>query len=312
MNGGGGDPCYFSGMVSVVLALAAAVPLVWVGERASDDARCTGDAVAKAIQALVPETEVKVGQRAGDPDVQVELAESAQGFSLSVSGGRAPFTRLLPETGKQCVEAVNLTALIVSRYLDELPWRATSPPPVVEVRRPPPPPPTKVVADFGLIASQIAAGLSPGLTLDLGLRKGVVFALLGGDLVLDQHPPVIAGGNDGSYLVQSDAVRAMAGLALPLGPGAVSLEAGGGVFVTSVSVVSGVLFQKNPQSAAEAFASLRVGYGLELPGKLLLALRYEERWVPSPTSFEVYPGISTVQSPKISGALSLVIGREFF
>jgi hypothetical protein len=165
----------------------------------------------------------------------------------------------------------------------------------------------------------MVGGISPGLTLDLGLRLGDVFFLLGGDLLLAQHP-AIGSGIQGNWVVQSDPVRAVVGLSLALGPGDVSLGLGGGVLLTNVSVQSTDLFHKTSGFAAEGFACLTVGYALRLPWQLLLGLRFEERWVPSPAPFTIsgvpdvsgIPATLAIQTPTFAAALSLLIGREFY
>jgi hypothetical protein len=309
-------------VLSALLALAlAAPPSIWVVARASDDPRCTGEALARAVQALLPDAQVRVGARTAATDLEVELREAPGGFTLSVAGGPAPFTRELPEQGSgQCVAAVNLSALIVSRDLDELPWRASTHPPLAEAPAEPPPPArepsTRFVADLGVVASRMAGGISPGLTLDLGLRAGLFFAALGGDLLLAQHPSITASAAEGTWVVQSDPLRAVVGLSLRFGPGNAQFGAGGGALLTSVSVRSTELFRKVSGFAAEPFLCLSAGYALALPGHLFVALRFEERWVPGPTRFFIGPGTSSsepaVQTPTFAGALSLLVGREFF
>jgi hypothetical protein len=306
---------------ALLVALSVAPPTsVWVVDRRSDDPRCTGEALARAIRTLLPDADVRVGPPAETTTGrQVALTESPAGFTLAVSGGPAPFTRTLPENGAgQCADAVNLSALIVSRDVDELPWRPSAPPPLTappaavaaEVKQPAQASSIGLATDVGFVATKIAGGISPGLTLDLGLRAGIVFVLLGGDLLLAQHPPIA--GTSGSYVVQSDPLRAVGGVSLRLGPGDASFALGGGALMTSVAVRAEGLFQSRSSFAAEPFACFWVGYGLRLPWQLSLALRYEERWVPSPTQFFVFGTPSTVQTPTFAGGLSLLIGREFF
>jgi hypothetical protein len=305
-------------VLSVLLALSLAAPSsVWVAERASEDPRCTGAALATAIQALLPETEVRVGAPPAPTGLQVTLTESPQGFTLSVTGGPAPFTRVLPEKEVgQCAEAVNLSALIVSRGVDELPWRASAPEPPpepkAEVRRPAEPS-LRFATDVGIVATGIAGGISPGLTLDLGLRAGPFFFLVAGDLLLAQHPPIDTPGIDGTWVVQSDPVEAVVGASLRSGPGDGSFGLGGGAMLTSVSVQSTTLPRITPQFAAEPFVCLWLGYALRLPWHLLAGLRFEERWMPSPTRFTIEaPSTPTLESPQFSAALSLLIGRDFY
>jgi hypothetical protein len=212
---------------------------------------------------------------------------------------------------------VNLSALIVSRDLEELPWRAAAPAPLAETtERAVPPSPveaeTRFVVDFGAVATRIAGGISPGLTLDVGLRAGPVFVLLGGDLLLAQHPPIA--GTSGTWVVQSDPVRLVGGASLRLGPGDASFGLGGGAQFTTVSVQSTPFYNLQSRTVVEPFACVTVGYALPLPWHLLAALRFEERWVPSPTTFFVFalPSNLDLQTPTFAGAVSLVVGREFF
>jgi hypothetical protein len=83
--------------------------------------------------------------------------------------------------------------------------------------------------------------------------------------------------------------------------------------LTSVSVQSTSLPKKTPQFRAEPFVCLWLGYALRLPWHLLAGLRFEERWIPSPTHFTIdAPSTPPLESPKFAAALSLLIGREFF
>jgi hypothetical protein len=159
---------------------------------------------------------------------------------------------------------------------------------------------------------QAPFGLSAGLILELDLRFGLALFSLGGEANLRQHKPIGPDVPDGTFTANPAAVWLGGGVAPRLGPGRFFAQVTVGLSLLWASAQSPTFFQERQGTAVDLYLGLCGGYLLELPAGFGLAVRYEERWVPAPTSFGVESTTSTVAIRTFSGDLALLASYAFF
>jgi hypothetical protein len=291
--------------LALIVSASPAVTTLWL-QLDAPRTPCRIEALATAIHVQRPDAVLQIGKapRASDPEAQ--LTEQAGTLTLTVRSQGKPLARELPPPGATCEEALQTAALMIDRYLDDLG------PNDEEVH----------IADLGreqslafllgLTVTQAPVGWSPGLGLELDLRLGLVLLSIGGEVNLPQEEAVLA-SRPWTYRVQPAASWFAGGVAPRLGPGRIVAQAALGVSLSFVSVHSATLFQLQSGSAADFFLGIRVGYALDLPAQFSLSLRYEERWVPAPSSFPV-EGESgrAISIRRYSGDVGLLVGYAFF
>jgi hypothetical protein len=295
-----------------LLAASPEPVTLWLRADLPPESPCRLESLSAAIKAQRPDALLALGARSKPTDLEALLAQSGATLTLTVRGPGKPLSRLLPSPGSDCLEAVHTAALMIDRYLDDLNENAE------EARIEGLSSSSGVEGAFtvslGPSVVQGPAGLSAGLVLEIGQRLGLLLLSLGGELNLSQQKKVTAAGVIGSYDLLPAAAWLAAGIAPRLGPGRLVAQASLGLSLLWVTIgqTTPPTFQQQRASGVDPFAGLRLGYALDLSAKFSLALRYEERWVPSPTSFfvEGYPGSVSVRT--FSGDLALLVGYALF
>jgi hypothetical protein len=173
-----------------------------------------------------------------------------------------------------------------------------------------------VTLELGPSVTQMPLGLSPspspGLILALDLRLGWILLSLGGEANLPGNK-AIEPASEGSYHAQPAAAWLAAGFDPRLGPGRLILQASLGLSLLWVRIHSS-LNQQTPGNAADLYLGGAAGYLLDLPAHFMLGLRFEERVVPSPSSFGVegVTGSTAVTVRQFTADLALLAGYNFF
>jgi hypothetical protein len=294
---------------SLALLLAVSAPTLWLKVDVGPDSPCRVEALAAALRVQRPDTGLALGSRPNAFDLEADLTESSGTLTLTVRGPGKPLTRVLPAPSATCEETLQTAALMIDRYLDELHADAEEAHIEHLVRGPGP----RLQLLFGPSVAQAPAGLSPGLTLELDLRSRLFLLSLGGEASLSQKKAIAS--FDGAYDLTPAAAWLAAGVAPRLGPGRVLVQASFGLTLLWVGIQSSLsppLPHQHGGNAVDPFLGLRAGYAFDLPARFSLVLRYEERFVPAPTTFSVdgYPGSVSVRS--FSGDLALMAGYAFF
>jgi hypothetical protein len=308
-----------SDLGTVLASTAAAVffsatpvsPSLWLDLEVDSASPCHADGVAAAIRGLRPDLVVKIGQRTSASDLQVLFVERNGSLSLSILGPGKPLNRDLPPASASCADASQTAALIVDRYLDE--FYATGAEAQAASTSAGEGP--RLSLQLGPSLVQMPTGLSlsisPGLILELDLRLGLAWFSLGGEANLPSNG-IVAQGLDGSYHVQPAAAWIAAGIALPLGPGRLVLQASLGLDLLWVGIQSS-LHQETPSNRADPYAGLVGAYLLDLPSHFSAGLRFEERFVPSPSVFAVegVANSTSVTARRFTADLALLAGYTF-
>jgi len=296
--------------LAVLLTAAPAQPTLFLQVSVDPASPCRVEGLAAAVRALRPEASVAVGPRPLVIDLDAEISERAGTLTLTVRGKGKPLARALPPPGTTCQATMETAALMIDRYLDELNEGEEV---RIEELGGPSPAKRDTALDVLIGASvvQAPAGLSPGVDLAFAFRLGLFEMSLGGEINLAQNEA--ATGVSGSYHLQPAAVWLGAGVAPRVGPGRLVAQTSFGLSLLWVNIESAdALFQKQQGHAVDPFAGLSVGYVLDLSTHFSLALRYEERWVPAPTSFSIegFPGSVSVR--EFAGDLALMAGYRLF
>jgi hypothetical protein len=295
--------------LALVLAVSPASPSIWIRVDIAANSPCSASALVAAIRVQRPDASILLGPRPGTQGIEADFTESAGTYTLSVRGAGKPLDRVLPTPGSTCEETLETAALMIDRYADEL--HADAGQPQIEdlgaaTKR-------RFWLFFGPSLVQAPAGLSFGLTLEVDWRLSLLLLSLGGEANLAQEEAVAS--FDGAFRLTPAATWLAAGVAPRLGPGRIVAQASFGLSLLWVDIQSfstpPLPHQRNG-NAVDPYVGLRVAYVLDLPLRFSLALRFEERFVPAPTSFfvEGYPGSVSVRS--LSGDLALLAGYSFF
>jgi hypothetical protein len=299
------------GATSLLLLSAAlsATPTIWLQVDVGPDSPCRLDALAAAIRLQRPDVALQNGKPPSGSDLEVHLVDRGGTLTFSVRGPGRPLTRELPPPGATCQEALQTAALMIDRYLDEL--NNGEEETRIGVLDPSAP---HLGFAVGPSVVQAPFGLSLGLTVELDLRLGLLLLSLGGEANLRQSRTVAENMQNVQFIY--DALPAAswvsAGVAPGLGPGRLVMAAALGLSLLFVTAQSPELFQQQQGSAADPYLALRVAYVLDLPDHFGLALRYEERWVPAPTSFSVEGFAGSVSVRSFSGDAAVLASYTFF
>jgi hypothetical protein len=292
---------------SLALVLGTS-PTLWLRVEVSPESPCRVEALAAAVRLQHPDVALSLGKRPSASDLEAEIVESTATFTLTVRGQGKPLSRLLPSPGTSCSETMQTAALMIDRYLDELHANAEEARVADLVRAAGP----QLSLLLGPSLVQAPAGLDFGLTVEVDFRVGLLLLSLGGEGNLAQTKSITAFGG---YHLTPAATWLAAGVAPRLGPGRLLFQGSFGLSLLWVSVQSDLSHvpHEHNGNAVDPFVGLRVGYVLDLPARFSLALRYEERFVPAPTTFSVegYPGYS-VSVRSFSGDVALMVGYAFF
>jgi hypothetical protein len=247
---------------------------------------CSSDTFAAALRAQRPGLLVhawhpeNAAERPPDGAVRATLAQQGSVVSLAVGGAGIALSRTLPASDP-CERDVVTSALIVDGALDVL--RVPTKAPRVDSLAPPVPflKQLHVSAAVGAGIAQGMFGVVPAfavggavryryfeltLDVDLGLPSQTAFTIL---------PPEAT--RSGTFSAITGSTELGVGLAPRLGPGHFAAGVAFGLSLTNASASSTGIFQQRSQSAIEPFGGLRLGYALDLPRGLFLALRAEGR-----------------------------------
>jgi hypothetical protein len=296
-------------LLAWILAASPGSVRLWLQAELSPESPCRLESLAAAIRAQRPDALISSGARSKPTDLEVDLTENGGTLSLTVRGQGKPLSRPLPSPGADCVETLQTAALMIDRYLDELNEHPEDAPiEGLSTSRAT----TAFTVSLGASVVQAPAGLTPGLVLEVDLRLGLLALALGGELSLPQHEAATA--VTGTYDLSPAAAWLSAGVAPRLGPGRLLAQASLGLSLLWVTIgpTTPPTYQQQQANAADPFVGLRLGYVLDLPARFSLAVRYEERWVPAPTTFSVegYPGSVAVRA--FSGDLAVLAGYALF
>jgi hypothetical protein len=252
---------------------------------ASADA-CSADAFAGALRAQRPGIAVhpwrpeSADERPPAGAIQAKLTQRAGVVTLVVGGSGVALLRTLPPSDP-CARNVVTSALIVDGALDVL--RVPTKAPLVDSLAPPIPflKQLHVTAEVGAGVAQGMFAVVPAfalggsvryrsfeltLAVDLGLASQTTFTIL---------PPEATRAGTFSAITGSSDLGV--GAAPRIGPGHLAAGVGFGLSFTSASASSTGLFQQRTESAIEPFGALKLGYALDLPHGLVVALRAEKR-----------------------------------
>jgi hypothetical protein len=297
--------------LALLLAASPEPVTLWLRGDLPADSPCRLESLSAAIRAQRPDALLALGARSKPTDLEAVLSESGGTLTLTVSGPGKPLSRVLPVPGDDCIEATHTAALMIDRYLDDLNENAEEA--RIDGLSSSSGPTSAFTVSLGPSVVQAPAGLSAGLVLEVDQRFGLLLLSLGGELNLSQQKA--ASAVSGLYELQPAAAWLAVGVAPRLGPGRLVAQGSLGLSLLWVTIgqTTPPTYQKQQASGADLFAGLRLGYVLDLPARFSLALRYEERWVPSPTPFSVegYPGDS-VSVRTFSGDLALLVGYALF
>jgi hypothetical protein len=283
------------GALLLTLVLGATSEVWTATQGPAQDGACNADAFAAAVRAQrpslvvrawhVPETE---RPPAGAMRAQLTWRGTSALLQLVSSGG-ASVVRELP--ADDCTRLLETAALIVDGMLETIP---SGPAPEIGLLAPPVPwvKQLRVSALAGAGTAQGTFGFVPVVDIEGQARVRFWELTLGADLEL----PSTAGfsvtppeAGSGTVSVSAAAATMGIGFAPRVGPGRLSADAVLGLALRFASVESPAVFQTHQATSETPFGGARLGYAIDLPWRLLLALRAEERAGPS-TNFEVVGG----------------------
>jgi hypothetical protein len=289
--------------------MTASTPTLWLRVDVGPESPCSAQELAAAIRVQRPDASIAMGERPASQELEADLTESAGTYTLSVRGAGKGLNRTLPAPGATCEETAQTAALMIDRYLDEI--RAGGAEAGIEELSPPPPRRFSLLLGPSLV--QAPAGLAFGLTLETDLRFSLLLLTLGGEVNLRQSKAVAS--FEGGYEMTPAAAWLAAGVAPRLGPGRILAQASFGLSLLRVDISSSLtppLPHQTNGNAVDPYLGLRLGYVLDLPARFSMALRFEERWVPAPTTFFVEDYKGTVSIRSFSADLALMAGYSFF
>ena len=291
-----------------ILAASPEPVTLWLRADLEPQSPCHLESLAAAIHSQRPDARLAIGTRSLPSDLEAELTTRGSELWLTVHGQGKPLSRVLPPPGNDCVETVQTAALMIDRYLDELNESTEE----AHIEGLAAAPKARGILSLGPSVVQTPAGLSPGLMLEFDLRLGLLLLSLGGEVNLRRSEAETT--VTGTYEMLPAATWISAGVAPKLGPGRLAAQASLGLSLLWVTIgpTTPPTYQKQQANTADPYLGLRLGYVLDLPANFNIALRYEERWVPAPTTFSVegYPGSVSVRA--FSGDLALMVGYTIF
>jgi hypothetical protein len=295
-----------------LLFAASSAPALWLVVEVPPDGPCQLDVLAAAIRGLRPDVVLQVGKRTKDSDLEAQFVERGKVLSLTVRGRGKPLSRELPPPGVTCGEATQTAALMIDRYLAQFYGSGEE----ARIGEMSPGLLPSLAVELGLSLVQAVSGVSPnpspGLVLALDLRLGLLLLALGVEVNL-RGSEAIGGGVQGTYRVQPAATWLGAGVAPRLGPGRLEALATLGLSLLWVDVEAS-LHQEHAGRALDPYVGLAAAYALDLPAHFSVSLRFEERFVPSPSSFAIegLPGAAAISMRRFTADLGLLAGYTFF
>jgi hypothetical protein len=203
-------------------------------------------------------------------------------------------------------------ALMVARYLEEI--QAASRPVAIDpiVHLPPPPPtPLHLVIEAGGGVDTGQPRAQAVFNLEVAGRKGGWQAGICGAISPNSYVPVDSDPAIGTYRVVPGRVEAEGERRFHLGPGTLRLGLVAGAQMVEVAAKGALLFNPQPSLAASPLVGVRLGYEIDLPWRLAVAIRAEGRWDVQPGDFSV-DGFGSLPLPSVDGDLTLAISRVFF
>jgi hypothetical protein len=287
---------------------------------------CAAPAFAVALRAQRPGVVVHEWQpesaAPGPPEgaVRARLVQRDGVVTLEVRGAGISLARTLPATDP-CVRNVATSALILDGALDVL--RAPTKAPTVDSLAPPVPfaKQLHVSAVVGAGTEQGMFGFVPAFALGGAARYRYVELTLDAGVGLTSQttftiqPPEAT--RSGTFAVIEGSAELGVDLTPRLGPGRLAAGVGAGVSFIHASASSTGIFQQEPETATQPFAALRLGYALDLPRGLFLAVRAEERARPPATfavdgaAFAPPLGQDTVTTPVWTFLALALLGYHF-
>jgi hypothetical protein len=296
-------------VAAVLLALTLGTAAeVWVATEGlvpqpdASPAACSAEAFAAALRSQRPGVLVRPwhpgrdAERPPDGALSASLTERGDVVTLDVHGARVTLSRAL-SANDRCERNVTTSALIVDGALDELmaPARA----PTVDSLAPPVP----FYKQLHLSASAGAGGeqgmftFVPAFAGEVALRYRYVQLTVDFDAALGSSEGFGTSGTPGTEKPTTGTFAAAAaysgglgaGFVPRLGPGRLDVAVAAGLSFASGAASSptpSLLFQQSPASTTEPFVVARLGYALDLPAGLFVAVRAEER-LTRPATFEV-------------------------
>ena len=280
-------------MTALLLALTLGTAAeVWVSTQGlvpsagAETSACSSDALAVALRAQRPGILVHAWnpenstERPPASAVQARLANQGGVVMLDVRGAGIALSRTLPGTDP-CERNVATSALIVDGALDVL--RVPTNAPVVDSLAPPVPfwKQLHVSAAVGAGVEQGVFSFVPAFAVEGAVRYHSLELSLAVDVGLASQtsftivPPEAT--RSGTFSATRGSGELGLGLAPRLGPGRIAASMAFGLSFTEASTTSTGLFQQRTQTATEPFFALRLGYALDLPRGLFVAVRAEER-----------------------------------
>jgi hypothetical protein len=265
---------------------------VWVSTQGlepspgAETSTCSSEAFALALRAQRPGIVVHAwnpeNAPAPPPDdaVQARLARQNGVVTLDVRGPGVAFSRTLPATDP-CERNVATSALIVDGALDVL--RVPTSAPRVGSLAPPVPffKQLHLSAALGAGIEQGVFGFVPAFAVEGAVRYRYLEVTLDADIGLASQTTFTILPPEATRSGTLSAVRGSGelgvGIAPRLGPGRLGASLAFGLSFTQASASSTGIFQQQPQTATEPFGALRLGYALDLPRGLFVAVRAEER-----------------------------------
>jgi hypothetical protein len=294
-----------------ILAASPEPVTLWLRADLGAQSPCHLASLAAAIHSQRPDARVAIGTRSLPSDLEAELTAHGSELWLTVRGQGKPLSRVLPPPGNDCVETVQTAALMIDRYLDELNESTEE----ARIGGLTGAPKARGILSLGPSVVQTPAGLSAGLTLEFDLRLGLLLLSVGGEVNLPRNEAATTTVT-GTYKLQPAATWIAAGVGPRLGPGRLAAQASLGLSLLWVTIgpTTPPTYQQQQANTADPFLGFRLGYVLDLPANFNVSLRYEERWVPAPTTFSVegYPGSGSVSVRAFSGDLALLVGYTIF
>lgn len=292
-----------------ILLLVGASADAWVA-MPGDSPTCGSAALTNAVHVLRPQLQLHPGD--GPPtNLQILLNRDGDHYLLQLRGPEVSLDRVIPDRGG-CEEAVRTAALIVDAALDEISRRGSAP--GIDTLAPPkPPPPLEAGFAVGGGAEQgllLDFDVRPTVNLDLQFNFGLLEFGLSGEFISPESKSLP--GGVWKWQVLGGAGEVVLGVAPHLGPGRFFADAVVGLTLTTVSVTGSGLFHVAPATDGNAVAGLRAGYEVNLPFRLFIAGRAEERYAFSQSGFDVIGEPSGVTTRVWTLVGTLVLGWRFF
>src|SRR5450432_1968219 len=163
-------------VAAMINATTAPSGILWV-VFPSQSETCGYAELQAALHARLGDVDIRPGPHeveGGDVSVELER-DSATNWELHVHvAGERELQRQLSKPETSCVELTETSALMIERYLNDIHWAGDRGPVLKLPPEPPKPPspPWQIVVEAGGAVAAGALGLTPAVTLELGVRHG--------------------------------------------------------------------------------------------------------------------------------------------